>query len=274
MHNLRGRSAVLTGASYGVGPHIARALASEGVNVALAARSAPELERLAREISTADVRAVPIAVDLATGPSREALVARAEAELGPIQILVNNAGAHHGGQLRLRTSADIEQITQLNLIAPIELTRLLLPSMMERRSGHIVHVASLAGKVPMPFFSLYTATKYGLVGFNHALQAELRGTGVHSSVVCPGSLFGEGMWARLGGGVHPALGIARPERVARAVIDAMRYGRIEQIINPRPVRPVIALWGVAPRAAHATYQLLGIETFFRKAAERIKSIDR
>ncbi|MDQ3996087.1 MAG: SDR family NAD(P)-dependent oxidoreductase, partial [Gemmatimonadota bacterium] len=87
----------------------------------------------------------------------------------------NNAGAHHAGPLHTRTAGHAEEVVQTNLTASIDLTRRLLPSMLLRRAGHFVHVASLAGKVPLPYFSIYTATKYGLVGFNHALQIELRG---------------------------------------------------------------------------------------------------
>ncbi len=268
MHPLRGRLAILTGASHGIGPHIARALAREGVSLALAARSAAELSALAAELDTGTVRAIPIVVDLSTAAGRETLVARAEAELGPIDVLVNNAGIIHGGPLHTRSAADVDGITQVNLVAPIELTRRLLPGMLARRQGHVVHVASVSGKVPMAYFPLYSATKYGLVGFNHALQLELRGTGVRSSAVCPGFVADEGMWARAGGAVHPLLGISRPERVARAVVDAILHDRVEQIVNPMPVRQAIALWAVAPRAGAALFRGLGIDAFLRRATTR------
>ena len=268
MHDLRGRIAILTGASHGIGPHVARALAGEGVHLALAARSEAPLQALAAELSATGVRTLPVAVDLTEAGARDTLVARTEAELGPVDILVNNAGAIHGGALHGRTAGQVDEVVAINLVAPIDLTRRVLPGMLARRRGHLVHVASLAGKVPMPFFSMYSATKYGLVGFNHALQAELRGTGVHSAAVCPGFVGGEGMWARLGGRVHPALGISRPAQVVRAVVDAIRHDRMEQIVNPMPVRPVVALWGTAPRAAHRIFGLIGIEPFTRRAAEQ------
>jgi short-subunit dehydrogenase len=265
MHPLRGRIAVLTGASHGIGPHIARALAREGVSLALAARSAAELSALAAELDTATVRAIPIVVDLSTPAGRETLVSRAEAELGPIDVLVNNAGIIHGGPLHTRSAADVDEITQVNVVTPIELTRRVLPGMLARGRGHVVHVASLGGKVPMAYFPLYSATKYGLVGFNHALQFELRGTGVRSSAVCPGFVADEGMWARASGAVHPMLGISRPERVARAVVDALVHHHVERIVNPMPVRPVIALYAVAPRAGAALFRWLGIDAFLRRA---------
>jgi short-subunit dehydrogenase len=261
MNELRGRGAILTGASYGVGPHIARALAREGVNLALAARSVPELERLAAECTAAGVRAVVIPSDLTKSAARADLVTRARAELGEIDILVNNAGVDVGGPLPSRSASDVETITQVNLVSPMELTRLVLPDMLERRTGSVVHVASIAGKVPLPWFAMYTASKYGVVGFNHALQLELHGTGVRSTAVCPGFLAGEGLWARAGGRSHWALGTSTPEQVARAVVDAIRRGPIEIVVNPMPVRPVFALWSAAPRIAAAAYRLLGIDTF-------------
>lgn len=268
MHQLSGQIALLTGASRGIGPHIARALARQGVHVALAARSPRELEALAAEARALGVRAVPVPVDLADAAARDALVARVEAELGPIDILVNGAGALHGGVLTSRTAEQVEEVVRTNLVVPIELTRRVLPAMLARRRGHVVQVASLAGKVPMPYFALYSATKYGLVGFNHALQAELEGTGVRSSAVCPGFVSGEGMWARLGGRVHPALGISTPERVARAVVAVLTGGEVERIVNPLPVRPVVAMWGVAPAAGRALFRRLRVDRFLRQAAER------
>ena len=266
MQPLRGRTAIVTGASHGIGAHVARALVREGVSVALVARSEPELAALARELSVGDVRAVPVPADLATAEGRESLLARAESALGPIDILVNNAGTIHGGALHTRSAVDVAHIAQLNLVAPIELTRVALPGMLARRRGHVVHVASLGGKVPMPYFSLYSATKYGVVGFNNALQFELRDTGVRSSVVCPGFVADEGMWARISNRVHPVLGISQPERVAQAVIDALTTGRVEQIVNPMPVRPAIALWSVAPRLGAAVFRTIGVDRFLGRAA--------
>ncbi|MFN2567467.1 MAG: SDR family NAD(P)-dependent oxidoreductase [Gemmatimonadaceae bacterium] len=268
---LEGRSAILTGASRGIGPHIARALARERVNLALVARSGVELEGSrgrSRPSEYAQFQSRPIS----PRSHRDiTVVERAEREIGPIDILINNAGAHHAGALHTRTAAQVDAVVQVNLVATIDLTRRLLSPMLARRRGHVVHVASLAGKVPLPFFSIYTATTYALVGFNHALQIELRGTGVHSSAVCPGTVSGEGMWARTRRGVHPALGAPTPQRVARAVVDAVKHERVEQIVNPLPTRPVVALWALSPRVGAAVYRMLRIDKFFRVAAEGAES---
>jgi short-subunit dehydrogenase len=268
---LKGRTAILTGASYGFGPYIARALAREGVSVALAARSADWLAGVAEELSSMAAKAVVVPVDLRDARAREALVARAEAELGPIDILVNNAGVHYGGRLHVRTPAHIDAVIETNLTAPIALTHRVLPTMLRRGTGHIVQIASLAGKVALPYFSLYSATKHGLVGFTHALQAELHGTGVHASVVCPGFVEGEGMWARLGRPVHVAFGLSKPEAVAAAVVAALKHEPVETIVNPLPVRPVIAAWALAPGFASSLFRAIRIDRFMREASLQVEA---
>lgn len=268
---MKGKTAILTGAAYGVGPYIARALAREGVSVALAARSADRLERVAQELSKLPAKVVVIPTDLRNAQAREALVARAEVELGAVDILVNNASVHYAGRLHVRTPGQIDAVIETNLAAPIALTRRVLPTMLQRGTGHVVQIASLAGKVGMPYLSVYSATKYGLVGFTHALQAELRGTGVHASVVCPGFVKDEGMWARVGRPVHIAFGLSKPEAVARAVITVLKRERVETLVNPLPVRPAVAMWALAPGIASIVFRALRIDQFMRGAALQVES---
>lgn len=273
MDDLRGRNAILTGGSYGIGPYIARALAAEGVNVALAARSAGELRRVADDVSAAGVRAVAIPTDLTDAAARDALVDRATAELGPIDILVNNASIHHGGRLRTRSAAQIRDVLETNLVAPILLTRRVLDGMLERGRGHLVQITSLAGKVGLPFASLYTASKHGLVGFTHSLQGELKGTGVHASSVCPGFVATDGMWVRFERRIHPAFGLSRPERIARAVVHVIRRPRVEVVVNPLPVRPVIGTWALMPGVGRGLFGLIGVDAFMRGAVRQYEGPD-
>jgi short-subunit dehydrogenase len=266
MKVLRGKTAILTGGSYGIGPYIGRALAREGVNLALAARSADKLEKVANEIEVLGVKVVALPTDLRDPLAREALVTRTEAELGPVDILINNASTHHTGRLHTRSLEQIEAVIQTNLIAPIMLTRRLLPDMLRRGQGHIVHVGSLAGKAGIPHLALYDASKYGLTGFNHCLQAELHGSGVHSSAVCSGYVAREGMWFRFNRKVHPAFGLSSPERVARAVLDVIKKNKVEVIVNPLPVRPVILLWALWPDLATRVFRLLQVNKFMEGVA--------
>lgn len=273
MNDLVGRNAILTGGSYGLGPTLARALAREGVNVALVARSAERLEQVAQGLLEVGVRAVAVPADLSDPAAPAAVAAQAAAALGPVDILINSASQHWGGRLHTRTPEQIEQVITTNLAAAIGLTRLVLPGMLQRRQGHVVHIASLAGKAGIPYLSPYVATKYALVGFNHSLQAELRGTGVFSSAICQGFAAEAGMWARLNRKVHPAFGLSTPERVAAAVVRALRRRPVELVVNPMPVHPVILLWAVAPGLAAQVFRWLRINAFMQGVAQQLEADD-
>ena len=187
MKDLRNANAIVTGASRGLGVHIARALASSGVNVAVAARSAQQLEAVRAELVSLGVKAVGIRADVTVAAERQELVDRATAELGPIDILVNNAGTEQCSRYTDLDPTQIEAMVNLNLTAPLLLIRAVLPGMLDRGKGHIVNLSSGAGKVAQPFDAVYSATKFGLVGATHALRAEYLGSPVGFSVVCPAS---------------------------------------------------------------------------------------
>ena len=144
------RRAIVTGASRGIGVHIARALAARGFDLLLVARSEPDLLRVATELRTHGRMIAVAAVDLAEldGPRR--VVEAAERELGPVDVLVNNAAIELQRRFHTLDAEEIETVLRVDLIAPIELTRLLLPDMLERGYGRIVNVSSLAGRVGFP----------------------------------------------------------------------------------------------------------------------------
>jgi short-subunit dehydrogenase len=162
-------------------------------------------------------------------------------------------------------------ITKVNLLAPMELTRIALDGMLERRRGHIVNIASLAGKVPGVFLHTYNATKHGVVGFTHSVRQELMGTGVSATVICPGFIGREGMYGRvqaeIGDQLPPnPLGIAPPEKVGDAVVRGIRKDQAEIIVNGRyGARAVVAIAALAPRAMMELAERSGI----RATAERI-----
>lgn len=155
----------------------------------------------------------------------------------------------------------IQEVIETNLLAPVLLTRAVLPGMLERRCGHVVQISSLAGKAGLPFLSLYVASKYGLVGFNHSLQGELKGTGVHSTAVCPGFASQDGMWARLNRRVHPGFGLNNLEKIARKVVDAINQDKVEVLINRMPVRPIILLWALMPGLACQIFGWIRVDNF-------------
>lgn len=175
---LDGRRVLVTGASRGIGEAIAGACAAAGARVALVARSADRLEELAgRWGGTAHV------ADLADAAQVDGLVARAEAEGGPVDVLVNNAGFDLGGPLVAAEPAELDRLFQLNLVTPVQLTRQVLPGMLARGRGHIVNVSSLAGVGAFPGLAAYSATKAGLTHFTAGLRADLRGRPVGTTVV-------------------------------------------------------------------------------------------
>jgi uncharacterized protein len=220
--------AIVTGASAGIGEAIARRLSADGYRVALAARRADRLEEIARELG--DALAVP--TDVTDRDARKALVEKVEAEWGRIDVLVNNAGYGRYGrtdELGFDTAVDLFEV---NVLAPIHLTQLVLGPMRARDAGHIVNIGSIAGHVPAPPLTFYAATKHALVGFTRSLHRELRGTGVRATVVSPGparTAFGR---VASGKDVDPdrVPGGVTPERVARAVSSVLRRPRREVIV--------------------------------------------
>jgi short-subunit dehydrogenase len=226
MRDLIGRTALLTGASSGLGPFIARRLHRDGLRFILSARRKAELDRLARELVGSRV----ITADL----SRRGEAERLAADAGEVDVLIANAGVPANGPLTGFDVKDIDNALEVNLRAPITLARLLLPRMLDKGSGHIVLMASMAGQVPAPENSIYNAAKFGLRGFGHALRAELNGTGVSVSIVSPVFVTGAGMFANAGA---RAPGREVPvEKVAEAVLKAIRDDRSEITVAPLGLR--------------------------------------
>jgi short-subunit dehydrogenase len=245
----RGANVLLTGAGGGLGPYIARSLASEGANLVLSDIDVEPLAPLAEELRTAS-RIELAAADLTAPEGPETLAAAAEESLGPIDVLVNNAGVEYLGPFERHSRQEVETIVRLNLYAPIELTRLVLPGMLERGRGHVVNMCSLAGRTAAPLASTYCATKSGLIGFTHALRAEHPKGPVGFSAIAPGFVRSVGMYGRIEGRTKtPVTGLIDPERIGRAVVRAIRDDRAEQIMNQRPIKPTVLLGVLAPGLA-------------------------
>lgn len=217
------------------------------------------------------VRTISIAADVTSLDDQRRLVATAEREFGAIDILINNAGIEIVAPFKELSIEQVDSVIRTNLSAPIWLTKLVLPSMLSRRSGAIVQVASLAGKTPVPYNSIYATTKAGLINFSASLQSELKDTGVTSSAVCPGFVSDAGMWAdhESGGATLPrTLGTVSPKKVADAVIRAIK-GHPEMIVAAGPMRPLLALGEIAPRLRIGLVQRLGLTKSMRDEAERL-----
>jgi short-subunit dehydrogenase len=177
---------LVTGGSAGIGAATARAFAAEGAKVVLVARNVGPLESVVSEIASTGGNAFAITADVGAIGSSVELVERVVREHGGLDVLINNAGANHRGPVAKRTSSELSQVVHVNLLAPILLTQAALPYLLQRGSGSIVNVASLAGRVAFPNAATYCATKFGLRAFTFALAEELAGSGIRVSVVSPG----------------------------------------------------------------------------------------
>ena len=263
MIDLRGSTTLLTGASRGIGALIARALAAEGTNLVLAARDAEKLERVRAQCASFNVGVRVIAADVSLASDRERLAG----EAGPVDILINNAAIQMTRALVDQTGRDVEAQLVTDLIAPIELTRMVLPGMIERRRGVIVNVSSMSGKAATPYNSIYAAAKHGLNGFTASLRFELQGTGVHAGVVCPSFVAETGMWADTGQRAPAMMREVSPERVVRAIFAVIR-GADQVLVTPRPVRPLLALRELFPAIEGFYLRRMGVLDALRGRARQ------
>lgn len=184
MRRFEGKSVVITGASSGIGEACARKFVAEGARVVLAARSKEPLDRLSRELGDDVTQAVP--TDISDVGQCKHLLHEAQARFGSVDVLVNNAGKNTRGHYENTPLDEILGMLEVNLRAPMVLTRLALPIMRSQGAGSIVNVASLAGRLPLAEEATYSATKFALRIFSFALAEELRDTPVRVSVVSPG----------------------------------------------------------------------------------------
>lgn len=265
MNTLTGKNVILTGASHGIGPYIARALNAGGAKLVLAARSTDALESLAESLSGPG-SATAIATDINDPAQRLNLVKRTRNNLGEINILINNAGIEEIVPFDHQDPEMIPAIINTNVIAPMLLAREVLPEMLERGSGKIVNVASLAGRAGLPFGAVYSGSKAALAEWSISLHAEVRDRGVQVSAVCPGFVSTAGMHARKKTPAPRTLGEVTPEAVARAVLRAIDTGRAEILVSARPMRPLLALKALAPGAALAFARKTGMINYLKSLA--------
>jgi len=241
---LHGSTVLLTGATGGIGHAIARRLSAEGASLVLTGRNAEVLAPLAAELG-----ARSIVADLSTPDGVEQLLA----EAGPVDILVANAALPGVGLLIDMPVERIDANLDVNLRAPITLTRALLPQLTERGHGHLVYIGSVSGIVASPGSTLYNATKFGLRGFAAALRQDLHRTGVGVSCVEPGFVRDAGMFVNSGMEIPAGTRTVSPEQVAAGVVKAITKDRGEIVVAPPELRFGARLGSLFP-AMNATIQ--------------------
>jgi short-subunit dehydrogenase len=231
------RRILLSGATGGLGRTMASRLASDGAVLILSSRSAEELARLAASLEGGADRHRVLVADLAIDGAAEELVR----EAGELDGMVANAALPSTGRLESFSEMEVQRSLRVNLEAPIRMARSLAPALAERGEGHLVFVASLAGKVSSPRSSLYNATKAGLRGFAFGLREDLLPSGVGVSLVTPGFVRDAGLLHDSGSPPPPGLGTTTPGRVAAAVSRAIRRNRAEIVVAPWRQRAVAEL---------------------------------
>jgi short-subunit dehydrogenase len=269
MQQLQGRTALVTGGSGGIGVYIARALAGAGMNVVVSGRRQDALAAVVAELRGLGVQADSVTTDLHARDQVETLIDRASAALGPLDVLVNNAGVEQTSSFTRLSGEELSAMVDVNLTAPMLLTREVLPGMLERGRGHVVFISSVAGKIGTAYGAPYAATKAGLIGLNQSLRAEYLDAPVGFSVVCPGFVEGDGMYQRMtehGVSTNRMLGSTTVQKVADEVVQAIRKDLPEVIVNSAPMRPVLALAQMAPRLVERTIPRTGVTELFRKEA--------
>jgi NADP-dependent 3-hydroxy acid dehydrogenase YdfG len=237
---LAGRVVAITGAARGIGRATAEALVREGARVAVGDLDADLARRTAEELGP---NAAAFALDVTDRASFERFLDAVDAQLGPVDVLVNNAGIMPLGPFVDEDDITARRMVDINVHGVMHGMKVALPRLLARGDGHLVNIASAAGKGPYPGGATYCGTKHFVVGVSDAVRGELRGTGVEISVVMPVVVDTE-----LASGVRTARGVpkVKPDDVAAAIVEVLRRPRFDVYV-PRSIGPLTALAGVLPR---------------------------
>ena len=260
MH-LAASTALITGATGGLGEAIARALSARGARLLLTGRRETELSRIGAALG-----AETAVCDLSDRGAVERLAQTAES--AGVDVVVANAALPASGLLEDLSAEQIDRMLDVNLRAPIMLARALAPSMAARGRGHMVFIASLSGKTAGPASSLYSATKFGLRGFALGLREDMRPHGVGVSLVTPGFIRDAGMYAKTGISLPLGVGTRSPEQVGEAVVRAIESNRTEIDVAPAGLRAGAVIGAVAPGPTAWVSRKLGSHRIGAEFAER------
>jgi 3-oxoacyl-[acyl-carrier protein] reductase len=232
---LEGSTAVITGATEGIGRAIAQALGSRGTRIAICARNADRVRQSVTELSRDGVQIVGSACDVSNEESVTSFASFVGASLGPVDILVNNAGVGHMAPVDKMALARFDETMAVNVRGPFLMTRAFLKEMKQRNRGHIVNIVSLAGRNGLPNGTAYSASKHAVLGFSKSLMLELRNHGIRVVAVCPGSVVTP-FFDKSGMELQNPERKLQPEDVAQTVLTALELPD-RALISELDVRP-------------------------------------
>lgn len=256
-YDFRGRTVVITGGSRGLGLVLGRHLADEGARLAICARHQDELDRAARELRNRGAIVVAKACDVANTDGVREFLAHVRSELGPVDVLINNAGVIQVGPLESMTHEDFDHAMAVHFTGPLATMDAVIPDMRRRGHGRIVNISSIGGLVAVPHLLPYCASKFALVGLSHGFRAELARDGIFVTTVCPGLMRTGSHRRALFSGQHQAEyawfshGASAPllaldaDRAARQILRACRYGRAQATLS-LPAKAAVLLDALAP----------------------------
>lgn len=224
MEPLKGKNALVTGAGKGIGRAIAVALAREGVNVGLLARTGSQLEDAAKEVAAQGVKAVVVTADVADISAVNAAAEQVLKELGTIDILINNAGTASFGKFLELEPEEWERNVKVNLFGVYYMTRAVLPGMIERKQGDIINISSTAGLRGAAVTSAYSASKFGLMGLTESLMQEVRKHNIRVSALTPSTVVTELAYSHNLIGGDPER-VMHPEDLAELIIAQLKLNR-------------------------------------------------
>jgi len=240
---LRGAVVVVTGASSGFGELTSVRFARAGARVVVAARREDRLRALAERIERSGGTALVVRCDVTNRSDIESMKERVLEAFGGCDVLVNNAGLAGTGPFEHQDAAFVERLVRTNILGVVLTTKAFLPAMLEAGRGHVVNVASIAGRLATPGAAVYGATKHAVVAFGEALYHELAPSGILVTTVNPGLSKTEGFPQHR----TPRMLLVEPDRVARVIVDVVRNGIAPEISVPRWPSALQAFRVLTPR---------------------------
>ena len=259
MENLEGKVVVITGAARGMGKVYASSFAREGSRVVATDVDEKELNKTIKELKGMGFDVFSHVLDISDNDACVALVEKVESEVGPIGVLVNNAGIAMNEEVMETSESSFRRITEVNYLGHVWMMHAAIPGMLERGSGHVVNVCSILGKVSVPKLGAYSATKHAMVSITDTIRQELHGSGVHFTIVNPGYVA-TGMFE--GAKIPIVTRWQDPQKIVNAVVDAVKKNKVEIFVPNFMNRMTTLVRGLHTKLIDIAFKILGASKSF------------